>query len=110
MCRLVRARNVLLTNVFWSDKDQNRTLTFYATTAINFHTAALSEYKIARLAFPTPEKAESANIVGLIRVMDGLDIVGDLALIHGDDGSTSVGLWIKGAQQKSQSPGDASVR
>jgi hypothetical protein len=87
---------------FWSDKDQNRTLTFYAATAINFHTAALSEYKNARLAFPTPEKAESANIVGLIRIMDGQDIVGDLALIQGDDGSTSVGLWIIGAQQKAQ--------
>ena len=95
---------------FWSDKDQNRTLIFYAATAINFHTAALSEYKNARLAFPTPEKAESANIVGLIRIMDGQDIVGDLALIHGDDGSTSVGLWIMGAQQKGQWPGDASVR
>ncbi len=95
---------------FWSDKDQNRTLTFYAATAINFHTAALLEYKNARLAFPMPEKAESANIVGLVRIMDGQDIVGDLALIHEDDGSTSVGLWILGAQQKDQSPGDASAR
>jgi hypothetical protein len=86
----------------WSDKDQNTTLTFYAATAINFHTAALLEYKDARLAFPAPEKAGSANIVGLIRIMDGQDIVGDLALIHGDDGSTSVGLWIMGAQQKGQ--------
>ena len=83
---------------FWSDKDQNRTLTFYAAAAINFHTASLSAYKDAQMTFPTPEKAESANIVGLIRIMDGQHVVGDLALIHGDDGSTSVGLWIMGAQ------------
>jgi hypothetical protein len=83
---------------FWSDKDQNRTLTFYATTAINFHTAALSAYKNARITFPTLENGEAGNIVGLIRIMDGQDVVGDLALIHGDDGSTSVGLWIMGAR------------
>lgn len=83
---------------FWSDKDQNRTLAFYVSAAINFHTAALSVYKNAQLAFPTPEKAESASIVGLIRIMDGQHIVGDIALIHGDDGNTSVGLWIMGAQ------------
>ena len=82
----------------WSDQDQNRTLTFYAATAINFHIAALSAYKNAQMTFPTLEKAQAANIVGLIRIMDGQDIVGELALIHGDDGSMSVGLWIMGAR------------